>query len=178
MKRIAGLILVMVLVFSLSSALAQRISCPDGGFTVTLPDHFVEESTGGDPELCFYWHGSKLTVQGYVSYLGEVAGSDLFEVLTGDEQETLRMNPERLFLSFRPRQHSCRVEKSPPPQRIKVTSLRIRLANPRRIPEVSSVLPGRPVPSRRSSSRPARPASPPASLRLPRCHPWRSGRPR
>ena len=88
MKRIAGLILVMVLVFSLSSALAQRISCPDGGFTVTLPDHFVEESTGGDPELCFYWHGSKLTVQGYVSYLGEVAGSDLFEVLTGDEQES------------------------------------------------------------------------------------------
>ena len=88
MKRLAGLILVMVLVFSLSSALAQRISCPDGGFTVTLPDHFVEESTGGDPELCFYWHGSKLTVQGYVSYLGEVAGSDLFEVLTGDEQES------------------------------------------------------------------------------------------
>ena len=88
MKRIAGLILVMVMVFSLSSALAQRISCPDGGFTVTLPDHFVEESTGGDPELCFYWHGSKLTVQGYVSYLGEVAGSDLFEVLTGDEQES------------------------------------------------------------------------------------------
>ena len=88
MKRIAGLIMVMVLVFSLSSALAQRISCPDGGFTVTLPDHFVEESTGGDPELCFYWHGSKLTVQGYVSYLGEVAGSDLFEVLTGDEQES------------------------------------------------------------------------------------------
>ena len=65
MKRIAGLILVMVLVFSLSSALAQRISCPDGGFTVTLPDHFVEESTGGDPELCFYWHGSKLTVLAY-----------------------------------------------------------------------------------------------------------------
>ena len=88
MKRTAGLILVMVLVFSLSPALAQRISCPDGGFTVTLPDHFVEESTGGDPELCFYWHGSKLTVQGYVSYLGEVAGSDLFAVLTGDEQES------------------------------------------------------------------------------------------
>ena len=88
MKRIAGLILVMVLVFSLSSALAQRISCPDGGFTVTLPDHFVAESTGGDPELCFYWHGSKLTVQAYASPLGEVAGSDLFQVLTGSETES------------------------------------------------------------------------------------------
>lgn len=86
MKRVAGLILVMVLVLSFSSALAQRISCPDGGFTVTLPDHFTEGPTGGD--LCFHWHGKKLTVEGYVSYLGEVAGSDLFEVLTGDEQES------------------------------------------------------------------------------------------
>lgn len=88
MKRLVMLVLVLLTVCSVTSALAQRISCPDGGFTVTLPDHFVEESTGGDPELCFYWHGSKLTVQGYVSYLGEVAGSDLFEVLTGDEQES------------------------------------------------------------------------------------------
>ena len=88
MKRIAGLILVMVLVFSLSSALAQRISCPDGGFTVTLPDHFVEEAVSGDPDLCFYWHGNKLTVQGYASYQGEIAGSDLFEVLTGSETES------------------------------------------------------------------------------------------
>ena len=88
MKRLVMLVLVLLTVCSVTSALAQRISCPDGGFTVTLPDHFVEESTGGDPELCFYWHCSKLTVQGYVSYLGEVAGSDLFEVLTGDEQES------------------------------------------------------------------------------------------
>ena len=42
----------------------------------------------GDPDLCFYWHGNKLTVQGYASYQGEIAGSDLFEVLTGSETES------------------------------------------------------------------------------------------
>ena len=53
-----------------------------------LPDHFVEEAVSGDPDLCFYWHGNKLTVQGYASYQGEIAGSDLFEVLTGSETES------------------------------------------------------------------------------------------
>ena len=90
MKRLAGCILVLLLILSVSAALAQRVSCPAGGFSVKLPDGFSEGPTGGDPELCFYWYdgGSGLTVLGYVSYLGEIAGSDLFEVLTGDEQES------------------------------------------------------------------------------------------
>ena len=89
MKRLIGLVLVIVMVFSLSAALAQRVSCPVGGFSLKLPDHFTEVSydRGVDPELCFYWRGNKLTVQAYASYQGEVAGSDLFQVLTGSETE-------------------------------------------------------------------------------------------
>lgn len=89
MKRLTGLLLAVMLVFSLSAALAQKIDCPVGGFSLVLPDHFVEEPYDQelDPELCFYWHGKKLAVQAYVSYQGEVAGSDLFQVLTGNEEE-------------------------------------------------------------------------------------------
>ena len=87
MKRLAGCLMAILLVLCVSVALAQRVSCPAGGFSVKLPDHFVEEPLGGDPDLCFYWHGSKLTVQGYVSYQGEVAGSDLFQVLDGSETD-------------------------------------------------------------------------------------------
>ena len=55
MKRLLGIMLVILLVFSLSAALAQKVECPVGGFSVKLPDHFVEESTdSGDPDLCFY----------------------------------------------------------------------------------------------------------------------------
>ena len=95
MKRLTGCLLAVLMVFFLSVALAQRVSCPDGGFSVKLPDHFVEEPLGGgDPELCFWWHGTKLTVQAYVAYQGEIAGSDLFQVLDGSETEygTMRYN--------------------------------------------------------------------------------------
>ena len=93
MRRLAGWLLAAMMVFSLSAALAQRVSCPDGGFSLRLPDHFVEESTDlGDPDLCFYWRGSKLTVQAYAAYQGEVAGSDLFQVLTGYETEYGKKN--------------------------------------------------------------------------------------
>ena len=86
-KRAAAFLLALALCLSLSSALAQRVDCPEGGFSVTLPDHFVWEPASGDADLCFYWHGKKLTVLGYASYLGEFAGSDLFEVLTGNETD-------------------------------------------------------------------------------------------
>ena len=86
MKRLTGLLLVLLLVFSLSSALAQRAECPVGGFSVTLPDHFVEESVSPGSDLCFWWHGNKLTVQAYAIYQGEV--TETFEVLTGNETES------------------------------------------------------------------------------------------
>lgn len=88
MKRFAGIFVIVLLVFSLSAALAQKVECTTGGFSVELPDHFTEEPVSGDPDLCFYWHGNKLTVQAYASYQGEIAGSDLFEVLTGSETES------------------------------------------------------------------------------------------
>ena len=88
MKRFHGFLLALVLIFSVSTALAaQRVECSTGGFSVSLPDKFVEEACFGDPDLCFYWHGDMLTVQAYVSYQGEVAGSDLFQVLTGYETD-------------------------------------------------------------------------------------------
>ena len=93
MKRIPGVLLALILVFSASAALAQRAECAVGGFSVKLPDHFVEETYNfGDPDLCFYWHGNMLTVQAYVSYQGEVAGSDLFQVLTGNETDSGAVN--------------------------------------------------------------------------------------
>ena len=86
MKRLTGLLLVLLLVFSLSAALAQRVECPVGGFSVTLPDHFVEVPVSPGSDLCFYWHGNKLTVQSYAIYQGEV--TETFEVLTGNETDS------------------------------------------------------------------------------------------
>ena len=89
MRRFAGLILALMLVLSLSAALAQTAECPVGGFSVNLPDHFWSEALDPrDPDLCFNWRGNKLTVHAYSSYQGEVALSDLFQVLTGAETES------------------------------------------------------------------------------------------
>ena len=97
MKRLTGLLLVLALVFTLSAALADRQPCETGGFSVKLPDHFVEEPGFYGSDLCFYWHGTRLTVLAYVSYQGEV--SETFEVLTGDETAsgTVRINGMKML---------------------------------------------------------------------------------
>ena len=86
MKRFAAILLAAVCAFSFSAAQALTADCPAGGFSVWVPDHF--ESVQIDPlfdqDLCFYWHGNKLAVQAYVS---AQSGSDLFQVLTGSEEE-------------------------------------------------------------------------------------------
>ena len=87
MKRLTGVLLVLVMVFSLSAALAQRAECSQGGFSVNLPDHFKESTSSYGADLCFSWHGKKLNVQGYASYQGEYSNADLFQVLTGDETD-------------------------------------------------------------------------------------------
>ena len=87
MKRLTGVLLVLVMVFSLSAALAQRAECSQGGFSVNLPDHFKESPSSYGADLCFRWHGKKLNVQGYASYQGEYSNADLFQVLTGDETD-------------------------------------------------------------------------------------------
>jgi len=88
-KRVAAVCFVLILCLSLSSSLAQEVVCENGGFTVILPDNFVEEpiNPADDPDLCFYWHGKRLTVLGYASFLGEFTSSELFEVLTGNETD-------------------------------------------------------------------------------------------
>ena len=86
MKRFAAILLSAVCMCSLSAALAQTAECPAGGFSVWVPDHFdsVQIDPLFDQDLCFYWHGNKLAVQAYVS---AQSGSDLFQVLTGSEEE-------------------------------------------------------------------------------------------
>ena len=101
MKRLAALLAVLLCLVA-SSALAQRIECPVGGFSVTLPDHFVEGSLDPDrnPELCFYWYGKKLTVLGYASWMGEVADSDLFQVLAGNEEDPVMLYINDMQMSY------------------------------------------------------------------------------
>ena len=83
-------VLLLLLALLLPAARAQEASCPVGGFSLDLPDSFSRKSASSpaDPDLCFFWKSSKLTIQGYASYLGEVAGSDLFQILAGSETDT------------------------------------------------------------------------------------------
>ncbi len=88
-RRMLILLVLLVCCLSFSTALAGRKPCPVGGFSLNLPDSFTEQPLSGEaPDLCFYWKSDKLSIQAYVLYLGEVAGSDLFQVLTGSETES------------------------------------------------------------------------------------------
>ena len=96
MKRFAALMLIMLLVLSCSAALAERVSCPVGGFSLNLPDEFQEMplDSARDPQLCLYWRtkDGSLSIQAYADYMGEVAYSDLFQVLDGTEKESGEIN--------------------------------------------------------------------------------------
>ena len=101
MKRFAALMIFLVLVLALSIALAQRVECPVGGFSVTMPDHFAEQPLdAGAPDLCFYWKGKKLTVQAYVTEMGEYSFSDLFQVMTGNETESMSVTVNRMNMYY------------------------------------------------------------------------------
>jgi len=91
-RTVAVLMLAVLFCLLCCPALAQTVSCPVGGFSVRLPDHFAEQPLSGDPDLCLYWAGNKMQVIAYASYLGEVAGSDLFQVLTGSETDSGTIN--------------------------------------------------------------------------------------
>ena len=104
MKRVAALLLTLLLLFPLSAALAQRANCPEGGFSVKLPDHFVEESFdhGSGNDLIFWWHGNKLTVQAYSYYQGEgVDISELFQVLDSSDEDygLVSINGKKMYYS-------------------------------------------------------------------------------
>lgn len=86
MKRIAALLLTTALVLTLSSALARKAECPSGGFSLKLPDSFEEQPLdSGDPDMCFYWENGSITIVGYRYYQGEIPGSSVFQVTTGNE---------------------------------------------------------------------------------------------
>ena len=88
-RRVCMLAVLLVCCLAFSSALAQRRACPVGGFSLDLPDSFAEQALpAGVPDLCFYWKSDSLSIQAYVIYEGEVAGSDLFHVLTGTESDS------------------------------------------------------------------------------------------
>ena len=87
MKRLTGILLIVLLVFSLSAAMAQRVECATGGFSVKLPDHFVEEAVSGDPDLCLLLQDENISLSVYVSDAGGLL-PDAFEVFTGDETES------------------------------------------------------------------------------------------
>ena len=90
MKRFTAVLLLLTLAAGCALASGVSAVCPVGGFSLNLPDGFREQSltASDDPELCLYWTGDSLTLLAYASYLGEVAGSDLFQVLTGNETDS------------------------------------------------------------------------------------------
>ena len=61
MRRTAvALILAFLLCLAFSVSLAQTVSCPVGGFSLNLPDHFTEQPLSPEaPDLCLYWRGKK-----------------------------------------------------------------------------------------------------------------------
>jgi hypothetical protein len=102
MKRLSALLLIMLLLFSLPSALAQDAVCESGGFSLTLPDSFqpVGPQPSDDPELCFNWRGGNINVQGFAVPMGKkVKLKDLYQILTDDVTDygTLTINRQDML---------------------------------------------------------------------------------
>ena len=88
-RRVFALLVLLAVCLAFSAAPAERVPCPVGGFSLDLPDSFVAQPLSADvPDLCFYWKSDRLSILAYALYLGEVAGSDLFQVLTGTETDS------------------------------------------------------------------------------------------
>ena len=95
------LLLAVFLSFAFGTALAQTVSCPAGGFSISLPDHFTQQPlSSADPDLCLHYRGNRMTVVAYASYLGEVAGTDLFQVLTGNETASGMVNRNGMSMLY------------------------------------------------------------------------------
>ncbi len=89
-RCLAAALALLVLAVPVFASAAQVASTPVGGFSLTLPDRFAPQSYSQDeaPDLCFFWRDNSISIQAYAVYLGEVAGSDLFQVLTGSETDS------------------------------------------------------------------------------------------
>lgn len=93
-KRFALLMTVLLLCAAAAPALAQEVSCPAGGFSLTLPDSFAAVSPlPRDQDLVFAWQGGGISLQGYATPMsGKVRFSDLYQILTGAETESGSLN--------------------------------------------------------------------------------------
>ena len=86
-KKCSALLLAALLLISAASALAQDAVCATGGFSLTLPDSFVQvpPQPTDDPELCFRWQGGNITIEGFAVPMGKkVKLKDLYQILTDD----------------------------------------------------------------------------------------------
>ena len=82
-QRLAATLALLVLVVPVYASAAQVASTQVGGFSLTLPDRFAPQSYSQDEAP-----DHSISIQAYAVYLGEVAGSDLFQVLTGSETDS------------------------------------------------------------------------------------------
>ncbi len=90
MKKRFALLLAVLLLFVVSAAQAQEVSCKAGRFSLTLPDSFSAISPlPQDQDLVFGWQGDGISLLGYATQMGKkVQFNDLFQILTGNETES------------------------------------------------------------------------------------------
>ena len=85
-KVSAAFLCAVLLVFAVSCASAQIVSCPEAHLSMTVPDSWtvVPLYNSGDPDLCLLLQDENISLSVYVS---EAAGAfpDAFQVFTGDE---------------------------------------------------------------------------------------------
>ena len=86
MRKLPVVLLSVCLLLCVASASAQTVSCPSGGFTMTLPDRFMDvpRTSLDDPDLVLHMTDDVVNLTVYVSYAGASTG---FQVLTGNEIE-------------------------------------------------------------------------------------------
>ena len=99
MKKWFTLLLTVLLAAVTVLASADTVSCPAGGFSLTLPDSFskVSKSSADDPDLELHYSNGSVDMAVYVSY----AGSDnSFQVLTGSEEESGRVKINGVRMNY------------------------------------------------------------------------------
>lgn len=88
-KLFAALLFSSLLVFAVSCASAQVVSCPQAHLVLTVPDSWsvVPLFNTGDPDLCLLLEDRDMTLSVYVADAGGLV-PEAFELFTGDETES------------------------------------------------------------------------------------------
>ncbi len=89
-RKLAFLLLLLLLPVCLSGASAQTFFCPEAAFTMTVPDDFVQLtiSEADDPDLRLLLENPEMTLSVYVSFSAAGSPDDLFQVFSGNETES------------------------------------------------------------------------------------------